>query len=348
MTSVRAGSEGFTLIEVLIAMAITVTVVAGVLGMYAQLRDTYRVNERVARIQEQGRVALATIESDIELAGYYGFTNSAEAVRFVRGASPHATLATASRMRQFALRPGEPEPAPIAVLPAGAHGCGVNFAVDVMLPVQGSTGRPAFGRGATCGAYRGRAQPRADGLTLRRVETEASAPEMGRIQVYASRLASRTNQLMFADGRAPGVIDIDHRVYNVVVRSYYVARDSVGQNGFPALRVKSLTRSGTAALFDDDEVMTGVEDLQVQFAVDAEATGRATRYVNPDFADLSRLQVVAVRVWLRIRADEPEVGFDDAQTYCYGDVAYTPAGAERRFRRVLMSRTVALRNARTR
>lgn len=348
MTSARVRSKGFTLIEVMIAMTITLTVVAGVLGMYSQVRGTYRVTERIARIQEQGRVALATIASDIELAGYYGFTNSAEAVRFVRGASPGVTVATASEMRQFASRAGEPNPAPVAALPAGARSCGVNFAVDVMLPVQGSTARPAFGRDATCAAYRGRAQPGADGLTLRRVETEASAPEAGRIQVYASRLVSRTNQLMFADGQAPGAVDVDHRVHNFVVRSYYVARDSVGQNDFPALRVKSLTRSGVAAVFDDGEVMTGVEDLQVQFAVDADASGRATRYVNPDFADLPRLQVVAVRVWLRIRADEPEVEFDDAQTYRYGDVAYTPVGAERRFRRVLMSRTVALRNARTR
>jgi hypothetical protein len=251
-------------------------------------------------------------------------------------------------MRQFAVRPGGPDPAPVAALPAGSQACGVNFAIDVMFPVQGATGAPAFGRGATCSAYRGHAQPGADGLTLRRVETEASAPEAGRIQVYASRLASRTNQLMFADGRAPGAVDIDHRVHNFVVRSYYIARDSVGQNGFPALRVKSLTRSGAATVFDDDEVMAGVEDLQVQFAVDADGAGRATRYVNPDFADLPRLQVVAVRVWLRVRGDEPEVELDDGQTYRYADVAYTPAGAERKFRRVLMSRTVTLRNARTR
>jgi hypothetical protein len=98
--------------------------------------------------------------------------------------------------------------------------------------------------------------------------------------------------------------------------------------------------------FDEDEVMPGVEDLQVQFGIAAAAGESATRYVNPDFADLPSVRVVAVRVWLRLRADEPEVGFDDAQTYQYADVEYTPAGAERRFRRVLMSRTVSVRNAR--
>jgi hypothetical protein len=34
-------------------------------------------------------------------------------------------------------------------------------------------------------------------------------------------------------------------------------------------------------------------------------------------------------------------------TYRYADVVYTPAGADRNFRRVVMSRTVTLRNARS-
>jgi len=216
------------------------------------------------------------------------------------------------------------------------------------MPVQGANNAFALGRGAKCSAYQSHPQVGADTLTLRRVETEASPPEAGRIQLYASRLAAGANQLMFADGQVPGSLDKDHRVHNFLVRAYYVARDSVGQNGFPALRVKTLTRSGTVAAFVDDEVMPGIEDLQVQFGIDADGVGRATRYVNPDFADALRLQIFAVRVWLRIRADAPEGGFDDGATYQYADVAYTPAGTERKFRRVLMSRTVAVRNARLR
>lgn len=341
-------SRGFTLIELLIAITIACVIFAGVLAMYAQASGSYRVNERVARLQEQGRFALAAMESDIELAGYYGFTNAADAVRFVAGASPARTLATAAQLRQFPAEVGGPLPAPLAALPSTAHACGVNFAVDVALPVQGSNNTFALGRGATCGAYQGRAQVGADTLTLRRVETEASAAEAGRIQIYASRLASGANQLMFADGVAPGAVDDDHRVHNFLVSAYYVARDSVGQNGFPALRVKSLTRTSAGASFVDDEVMPGVEDLQVELGIDADGMDRATRYVNPDFADALRSRIYAVRVWLRIRADLPEASFDDAMTYRYADVVYTPAGAERSYRRVLMSRTIALRNARLR
>jgi type IV pilus assembly protein PilW len=346
--SQREKSSGFTLIEVLIATTIACTIFTGVLAMYAQVSGTYRVNDRIARLQEQGRFALAMMEPDIELAGYYGFTNMPESVRFVQGANPAATLATSVQLRQYPARVGDPLPAPLAVLPSSAQMCGINYAVDVALPVQGSNNAFALGRGAKCAAYQGRPQIGADTLTLRRVETEAGPPEAGRIQVYASRLAAGANQLMFIDGLVPGTVDKDHRVQNFLVRAYYVARDSVGQNGFPALRVKTLTRSGGAAAFVDDEVMPGIEDLQVQFGIDADNVGRATRYVNPDFADALRLQIFAVRVWLRIRADVPEAGFDDGATYRYADVAYIPSGAERTFRRVLMSRTITLRNARTR
>ena len=331
-------------------MILACTLVAGTLALYGQVRETYRVNDRVARLQEQGRFAMSVIEPDVELAGYYGFTNVADAVLLVHGTSPETTVATAAELRQFAVRAGDTSPPPVAALPAGAHSCGVNFAVDLNTPVQGSNGSFAMGRSATCTPYRSRAQVGADTLTIRRVETQASGAEAARIQMYASRLTSLTRELMFADGAAPGVLDADHRVHNLVVRTYYVARDSVGQNDFPALRVKSLTRSGAKAVFDDDEVMPGIEDLQVQFGIDARDDirgGRATRYVNPDFVDLPRVQVVAVRIWLRVRADEPEVGFADAMTYRYADVVYTPTGTDRNFRRAVMSRTVTLRNARS-
>jgi hypothetical protein len=138
-------------------------------------------------------------------------------------------------------------------------------------------------------------------------------------------------------------------VHNLVVRSYYVARDSVGRRDFPALRVKSLTRSGAGFVFDDEEVMSGVEDLQVQLGVAADGAfdGRAVRYLDPDSPELPWLQVVAVRLWLRVRADSRDVTFDDDRIYRYADVQFTPQGAERAFRRALMSRTITLRNART-
>jgi hypothetical protein len=187
----------------------------------------------------------------------------------------------------------------------------------------------------------------ADTLTVRFASRDARAPLAGRLQLYSRRLASHESAELFADGHAPGAIDPDAEVRDIEVRSYYIANDSVARRGWPALRVKSLTESRGAAQFRDEEVLQGVEDLQVQFAVrdPADADGRIS-FVAPDFPALREHRVLAVRVWLRIRADRTEPGYADARSMHYADVDFTPTPAQARQRRLLIERTVALRNVR--
>jgi hypothetical protein len=78
-----------------------------------------------------------------------------------------------------------------------------------------------------------------------------------------------------------------------------------------------------------------------------ESDGRATRYVNRRLPGSRPPQVVAVRIWVRLRSEQPEPQIDDQRTYRYADVEYTPEGEARRYRRMLVSRTIMLRNART-
>jgi len=113
------------------------------------------------------------------------------------------------------------------------------------------------------------------------------------------------------------------------------------------LRVKALTESRGAAQFRDEEILPGVEDLQVEMGVATMAADGTPRvsYVAPDSPKAREERVVAVRLWLRIRADATEPGFSDDRTLTYANVAYAPSPAEARQRRMLIERTVALRNA---
>jgi hypothetical protein len=119
------------------------------------------------------------------------------------------------------------------------------------------------------------------------------------------------------------------------------------------------------------EIVAGVEDMQVQLGIDTGVTptGVATRYVNPNAVPVGA-QIVAVRVWLLLRADAPEPGFIDTRTYEYGDrliangtvstlnavgsrgMAFQPSldGSNaltsiKRYRRLLVCRTFQVRNA---
>src|SRR3954454_19949882 len=104
--ALRRRARGFTLVELMVAMAIGVIIVAAALQMLATSRDAYRVNERVARLQEQARTAFAVMEPDIEMAGFYGFTQSAETFRLIRSGSTSAIVASALALRQFPLLSG--------------------------------------------------------------------------------------------------------------------------------------------------------------------------------------------------------------------------------------------------
>ncbi|HTU68673.1 MAG TPA: PilW family protein, partial [Steroidobacteraceae bacterium] len=93
--------------------------------------------------------------------------------------------------------------------------------------------------------------------------------------------------------------------------------------------------------FRDEEVLPGVEDLQVELAV---RDGGRVSWVAPDSPLVRGGQVTAVRLWLRIRSDATEGGYVDARTLTYADAVFTPTQIEARQRRLLVERTVALRN----
>ena len=121
--------------------------------------------------------------------------------------------------------------------------------------------------------------------------------------------------------------------------------------------MKTLVGGARGPRIVDREVLPGVEDLQVQFGIDTDDVGAAdrgsiNRYVNPDNPILDRLSaafnpdatILAVRIWLRLRAERPENGFIDSKNYVYADQD-VPAPNDG-FRRTVISTTIYLRNAR--
>jgi hypothetical protein len=60
--------------------------------------------------------------------------------------------------------------------------------------------------------------------------------------------------------------------------------------------------------------------------------------------------VVSATVWLRIRAEDREQSLVDSRPYNFGfpgATTFTPTGEQRKFRRVVVSRTIQLRNTRS-
>jgi type IV pilus assembly protein PilW len=359
--------HGLSLVELMVALVIGSILIAGAVYVYSQSRTTQRVSDTVARLQENGRYVLSVMEPDIQLAGYYGFSNSPGDIQFISGGSK-ANTTPAAKLKQ-----GE------TIVDAVTNDCGDNFAVNVLTTVDGTDQVTDFP--LVCDERVEDAGDIRAGTDLLTVRRSSGPPADGEGDAVNNRLQLLVNRLnpngmyLFKDGSLPTTPALEAnlvQVRDLVVRSYYVSNDSLpdptgGTAGFvagiPSLRVISLTDGPS---HDDQELMRGVEDLQVQFGYDTGSydgdaaidagfdedgngipdapNGIATRYVDPGNVPFG-FQVVAVRVFLLMRADQPEQGFVDDRQYVLGSKTIDPPRDG--FRRVLLSRTIQLRNTRT-
>ena len=327
----RRSQRGLTLFEMMVALAIGTFLMAGTLTVFAKTRDLYRTNEAAARLQENARYAMSTIEADLRLASNWGLVNRADLIE---------NTAT----------PDDAIPASLAAHADVIDACGDRWAINLENYVEAADGDYRLDDStADCDAF-GTASDDADVITIRRATFEAIAPaDLGGTNGLIKIQSSRTMGSLFAGTTAPvGLASGDTRTHGLEVHSYYVSQDSETRDDLPSLRRKVLDAAGGAAVVRDEEIIQGVEDLQVQFGVDRNEDQNADFYLNPDASLGAAVDaggaIVAVRVWLLVRAETPEAGFTDSRTYNIANrAAYTPADE---FRRVLVVKTVMLRNAR--
>ena len=72
ITAVHARQRGLTIVEIMVAMVLSLILMAGVIEVFMGSKNTYRVNEALGRLQEEGRMALEFMSRDVRMAGYSG------------------------------------------------------------------------------------------------------------------------------------------------------------------------------------------------------------------------------------------------------------------------------------
>jgi type IV pilus assembly protein PilW len=311
---VRA-QRGVSLIELMVALTISFALIGGAIQVYVYSRQNYEVNEGLAQLQETARYALSVLEPDIRMANSWGLVKGSGFVE---------------------VDPGLPD-----------SDCGAAFASNVLATLDGSNNSYAIG----CPAYGAGPVATADTLIVRRASVQPASALKGRLLICSTRSLGRLVQ-----DSTTCTADPIGQVNDLIVNGYYIDRDSDQGAGLPALRRHSL--AGLKAV-NEAEIVPGVEDMQIQFGVDPTGTrGIATRYVNPGEVAPGQ-QVVSVRLWLLVRSERPEQGFRDNATYVYGDrtdagstkdlndagSATLPYAPDDSFRRLLVSRTIQVRNA---
>lgn len=304
--------RGFTLIEMMISLTIGLVLILGAVTIYTGGRQNFQTFENVSRLQDDARFALDVLSPDVRLAGFWGRTN---------------------------------EPALIAV-PAGIDvSCAGADVTAWALELAAAVAATDDGYGLPCPPF-DQPQPNTDVLVLRHASGQPAAPRAGRLQVQSHRAAG----LLFEDGLVPAGFAAApaSATHDVVVHAYYVDRSS-SLGDLPSLRRQTLVAGGR---IEDQEIIPGVENLQVQFGVDTDDDGTVERYVDPDHPIVSPgapgfmadARIRAVRLWLLVRSELPETAFVDDASYTPPDAdlpSFTPGDNRRR---MPLTTTIFLRN----
>jgi type IV pilus assembly protein PilW len=342
-------TRGFSVVELMVAMAISLLLLTGVVSIFVSSKSSYETNERMSRIQENGRFALDSIMTDLRASGFVGCArqptylstslNNATALQWNFLAGP-VTGFQASGTNTWS-------PTIDASIPAPLSGSDV---LVVRVPVRERTAMPLI---ADVGSATNTLQIAA-GSTAIQTGDIVLAYSCEAISVFqVSDYAAGTgviSHVVNASGQVPGnaaaTVNYSYRravthVVPVETVAYFIApssRVSDASDPAPAGTTSLWRRRGLNAV---EELVEGIEQIQVQYGVDTNGDVIVDAYRTADnVTDWN--DVISVSIALLVRSLE-EYGSDaDRRSYTLLDVTVA-APADRRLREVFTA-TASIRN----
>jgi type IV pilus assembly protein PilW len=185
----------------------------------------------------------------------------------------------------------------------------------------GLSGCPATNQGANT-----------DVLIIKRADSKIAPVNAARVQIQSTRISAT----VFKGSAIPsGYAASSSETRDMVAKIYYIS------NSGTQFSLYRRTLAGSTMV--NEEVIPGIQDLQVQFGVDTNNDGAADRYVNA--GDVGTSRVASVKLWLLVVSEDAEIGYVDSTAYSYANVSYAAFNDNRR--RILMTKTIQIRNSRT-
>ena len=330
---------GFTLVEILIAVAIGLFLTAGLIQVYLANKQTYRFNEALARIQENGRFALQRIAADLRMAGFFGCKGDSSATSRVDATSPDFNPSLHDFITTPALE-GEDSPSGVAGDPDAftlRGGAGSNLFVLG----HGGAGResdPIIVKGSIT-----RVRELIGDIANRVADIVLVSDCLAGDIFQVTSLAANSSDSSLLGFSGPGASRTPGNVAGLALSKVY----GRGALLYPLRVVRYQVPPGTEGLYRaendatiGDELIEGVENLQLTYGEDTDGDGSANRYVSASAVTDWGL-VVSARVGLLLHSMEGGLTSDPPQGFDVNGVADScPSGKICQ----LLSTTVTLRN----
>ncbi len=340
--SPRLGSAGFSLIELMVAAAIGMMLLAGLTLIFVNSSEANRELQKTAQQIENGRYAIDLLSQNLHHAGYYGHLYALP--------SPPGGL------------PDPCEIADLAVLKSALAMPVQGYRAADLATVANVTASSCDDKGLLTAAN---LRPGSDVLVIRRASTNVLAagsnPVLNDVYIQATGtlvdVQFGTSAVITANSRIDGVTAcspyckktpplpaVAAPIRKYMVHVYFVAPCSVGKgtldvcNGsstedtIPTLKRLELVSEAGVTKMKIIPMVEGVEYLKVEFGVDTipaavnistglKGDATADAYVNdysatpPDWTS-----VIAAKVYVLARNTELTFGHTDTKTYTLGTV----------------------------
>lgn len=338
----RHAQRGFTLVELMIAMLLGLILSAGVIQIFISSKQSYRMQDGLARMQENARFSMDFLTREIRMAGFTGCYNDG---------------------------PGSIEN---ILNDQTNYGWNINNLLQGHEATTSSSWSPALDASLV-----GSVLAETDVIAIRRMASNGvklTSPYSDSAQLFidpTNNIFSTGDIVMVTDctqgsifqvtnlQSAGGKIDVVHsssggytpgnsgphlgnsygedaEVASLQTTIFFIGQ---GASGEPALFRRTLgTSGGSTATLSNEELIEGVENMQILYGEDTDDDGSANKYVAADSATMDN--VMSIRLSLLMRTTEDNLA-SEPQTYTYNGSTVT--ATDKRIRRVFDT-TVKLRN----
>jgi type IV pilus assembly protein PilW len=344
----RHAMRGFSLIELMIAVTLGMLAVAAVGSVFIYGSRNYKQDDKISRMQDELRFAMAQLTLDLEMAGFFAqvrdmvndidvdvsATVAKDCGPTTDGAAVNAANNWTFNERRASIFTGGDADADGSVDGAEAAALFPCIDPDEFLPGTDIVAIKRLGN-VVCDA-----------------DAATPIPACATVSFEAGRAYLRTNGVETTIYRHPssgpppkpttGEISVyEFRPVVWYVRNYSVTPDE--KPLLPALCRKVL--DNTSMVADQGGCLAqGIADMQLEFGFDSDGNGVADSYMEygaaPSVTTLS--QIVAVRVHLLAQSAQPDVDYKNAKVYTVASKVLGPFN-DGYYRRTLSS-IVLLRN----
>ena len=358
--------RGLSIVELMVTKVISLTLLAGVVQIFLSSKTTYRTQEALSRLQENARFAVSLVNRRVRLAGYMGclsiddssFTtklNGGTDFAFDLGTPIEGFEANGTGVgNSYSITASNPAPATSSggwtpALDADLVGRAIPGSDVVVVRNASTTSYPLVEPYQDSAGFFVRSPNQfAVGDILIATDCVKSTAFQGTNVTDAGTTPGGTDKTNIRHAMAsmtPGNVTAtwteSYQAGAELMRAetsiYYIGQGASG----PSLFHRSLQTSAGSSGLTSEELVEGVESMQIVFGEDTSADGSADAYRSAA-AVANWDNVVSLRIALLMRSNE-EVRMDpDTSTYDLAGTIVNPVD-DRRLRDVV-STTITLRN----